>query len=71
MEHSALPVNVVAAAPVKAGAAAALVHLRVAQQVSEALGTLAVKAVLLVHARAPVTARAGGALINLHITHGP
>lgn len=68
--YSALPVEVVAAAPANAGPAAARVHLRVAQEVAVALGALAVEAVLLVHARAPVAARVRGALVDLHVTHG-
>lgn len=68
--RSVVPVDVVPAGAVHAGAAAALVHLRVAVRRLEALGTLAVEAILLVHARAAVPAGARRALVDLHVALG-
>lgn len=65
-----VPVEVVPAGAVHARAAAALVHLRVAVGRLEALGTLAVEAVLFIHTRASVPAGAGRTLIDLHVTLG-
>lgn len=65
-----VPVDVVPAGAVHARAAAALVHLRVAVGRLEALGTLAVEAVLFIHTRASVPAGAGRTLIDLHVTLG-
>lgn len=66
----AVPVDVVPAGAVHARAAAALVHLGVAVGRLEALGTLAVEAVLFIHTRASVPAGAGGALVDLHVALG-
>lgn len=49
------------------GVAATLVHLGVTVGRLEALGTLAVEAVLLVHTRPPVPAGSGRALVHLHV----
>lgn len=68
--RSSVPVDVVPAGAVHARAAAALVHLGVAVGWLEALGTLAVEAVLLVHARAAVPAGAGRTLVDLHVALG-
>lgn len=53
-----------------ARAAAALVHLGVAVGRLEALGTLAVEAVLLIHTRASVPAGAGRTLVDFHVALG-
>lgn len=66
----AVPVDVVPAGAVHARAAAALVHLGVAVGRLEALGTLAVEAVLFIHTRASVPAGAGRTLVDLHVALG-
>lgn len=53
-----------------AGAAAALVHLRVTVRRLEAFRTLAVEAVLLIHARPSISAGAGRAFVYFHVTFG-
>lgn len=65
-----LPVEVVPARPMDAGAAAALIHLRVAVRRLESLRALAVEAILLVHARASVATGARRTLVYLHVTLG-
>lgn len=53
---TAIPIDVVSACTVNAGAAAALIHLRVAVRGFESLWTLTVEAVLFVHARPSIAA---------------
>lgn len=63
-----LPIGVFSAGSVDAGVAGTLVHLGVAVGLVEALRTLAVEAILLIHTGAAVPAGVRRALINLHIT---
>lgn len=67
---TAVTVDVVPAGAVDTGAAPALVHLGVAVRRLEPFGTLAVEAVLLVHTRPAISAGAGGAFVDLHVTLG-
>lgn len=67
---TAVTIDVVPAGAVDTGAAATFVHLGVAVRRLESLGTLAVKAVLLIHTGPSVSAGAGGTLINLHVALG-
>lgn len=65
------PRGCVRAVAVHAGAAEAAVGLGLAVRVVEALGAHAAEAVHLVDARAPVVARAGRALVDVHVAPGP
>lgn len=67
---TAVTIDVISASAVDTGATATLVDLGVTVGRFEALWTLAVKPILLIHTRAPISAGARGTLIYLHITFG-
>lgn len=67
---TAVTVDVIPAGAVDTGAAPALVHLRIAVRWFKTFRTLAVEAVLLIHARPAISAGAGGTLVDLHIAFG-
>lgn len=64
------PVDLVLAVAVDAGVAEALVDLREAGGVVEAVGTQAGEAVDAVHAGAAVVAGVDGALVDVDVAHG-